>query len=95
MHRVFFHQAEIDLVRGQGLTGNAEPHIMLDISNDGGYSYVPLQIMSTSGRIGARLTRCRWNKLGMSRDRVFRITMTDPVKWHLISGRIDLSSEQI
>lgn len=94
-HRIFFHQAEIDLVRGQGLTGNADPHIMLDISNDGGYSYVPLQIMSTSGRIGARLTRCRWNKLGMSRDRVFRITMTDAVKWHLISGRIDLTSEVV
>ena len=93
-HRVFFHQAEIDLVRGQGLTGNADPHIMLDISNDGGYTYVPLQIMSTSGRIGARLTRCRWNKLGMSRDRVFRITMTDAVKWHLIDGRITADSDR-
>lgn len=76
-----------------GVTG-AEPKIMLECSNDGGYTYGN-QIWSTSGKVGERLARVRWNKLGMSRDRVFRITMTDPVKWVLIDGKLDLTSERI
>jgi hypothetical protein len=76
-------------------TLGSEPKVMLEISNDGGYSYLDLQIWATPGKLGERLTRCRWNKLGMSRDRVFRVTMTDPVKWVIIAARMDLTAEKV
>ena len=31
------------------------------------------------GKIGAYKTRVRWHKLGRSRDRVYRIRISDPV----------------
>lgn len=68
-----------------------EPKVMMEYSNDGGYFYSPNQIWSTAGKVGERLTRIRWNKLGMSRDRVFRFTFTDPVKWVIIDSRVELT----
>jgi hypothetical protein len=62
----------------------ADPKIMLEISNDGGASFGH-EIWMSAGRVGKRLTRVRKNKLGWSRDRVYRISMSDPVKW-IITG---------
>jgi hypothetical protein len=97
-HRVFFHQMEIDMERGVGNTGTAygsDPQVMLEYSNDGGYSYVPLQVWAKIGKIGERLTRVRFNKLGMSRDRVFRVSITEPIKVIIIGARLDLSAEKV
>jgi len=76
-------------------TVGATPRVMLEYSNDGGYTYLPNQIWSTNGRAGDRLYRCRWNKLGMSRDRVFKFTFTDPVAWRIIAGRLDAIAERV
>jgi hypothetical protein len=94
-HRVFFHQIEIDLEKGVGLSDGSDPKMMLRYSNDGGYNYSSNEIWQTVGKIGERLVRCRFNKLGMSRDRVFQLIMTDPVKWVLISARMDASTEKV
>ena len=101
-HRVFFHQIEIDMERGVGdgqtlsdLPSGSNPQMMLRYSNDGGYNYSSNEIWQDVGKIGARLCRVRFNKLGMSRDRVFQLVMTDPVKWILIDGRCDLSTEAV
>lgn len=95
-HRVYFHQLEIDCAKGYGLTGagyGSDPKIMLTYSNDGGYTYSPNEIWGSTGKVGERINRVRFNKLGMSRDRVFRLTMTDPVRWCLIDARCDLTPE--
>jgi hypothetical protein len=68
---------------------------MLRYSNDGGYSYSSNEIWQNVGKIGERLVRVRFNKLGMSRDRVFQLTMTDPVKWVLIDARMDITAEKV
>lgn len=73
----------------------SDPKIMLEYSNDGGFSYSSNQIWSSAGKIGERLVRVRWNKLGMSRDRVFRITITDPVKIVLLDARMDVTLERV
>ena len=93
--RVFFHELEIDFERGVGLNSGygSDPQIMLELSNDGGFSYKPLKLWNSAGKMGERLVRAHWHKLGMSRDRVFRITLTDPVKWVLLDGRMDVSIE--
>ena len=74
-------------------TGQGEnPQIMMQWSDDGGYTWSSEHWMS-AGRIGARLTRARLTRLGMSRDRIFKATMTDPVKWVIIDARMDASIE--
>lgn len=97
-HRIFFHQLEIDMIKGYALQGpstvyGSDPSVMLTWSNDGGYNYAPIELWGRSGKIGQRLNRVRYNKLGMSRDRVFRIIMTEPVPIALIDARLDASFE--
>jgi len=40
------------------------------------------------GRLGKYLTRVVWRRLGMARDRVFRLQMSDPVGTALIAANI-------
>lgn len=91
--RVMYSQLEIDMEKGIGLQAGQgfDPQVMLRFSNDGGFTYSPIAMWRTAGKVGARLTRVQFNKLGMSRDRVFEISMTDPVKWVLIDSRINAS----
>jgi hypothetical protein len=88
--RLMFSQLEIDMEKGIGLQAGqgSNPQVMLRMSNDGGYTYNPINLWQTAGTVGSRLVRVQYNKLGMSRDRVFEISMTDPVKWVLIDARI-------
>lgn len=69
------------------------PKVMLQWSDDGGHTWSN-EYWKSAGRIGDYLARVIFNRLGMSRDRVFRITMTDPVKWVITGARMDAESEK-
>jgi hypothetical protein len=100
--RLFFRQFELDFERGVGLlptTGDttsydyrSDPQIMLSWSNDGGYTFGG-EHWSTAGKIGEHKCTAAWNRLGKSRDRVFRIECTAPVRWVLIDARMTTESE--
>lgn len=62
--------------------------VVLEISNDGGYVFGP-PLMRSLGAIGRRMQRIRWLMLGASRDRVFRLRVTDPVPLTLHGAVID------
>jgi hypothetical protein len=53
-------------------------NITLEVSNDGGYTFGP-PLLRSLGAVGRRMQRVRWLMLGSSRDRVFRVRVTDPV----------------
>lgn len=81
--RVFFQGGlELDMETGVGLaTGQgSNPQVMLDWSDDGGHTWSALQLWRSMGPLGDYGTRVRWTKLGQSRQRAFRINITDPVK---------------
>lgn len=80
--RIYVSCLELDVESGVGLnTGQgSDPQIMMDYSKDGGRTFVNLQAWDTLGKIGAYLTRCRWLRLGQSRQWVFRVMISDPVK---------------
>lgn len=79
--RVFHRSLQIDMETGVGLvTGQgSDPQAMLQWSNDGGATWSN-EHWASIGRIGQYVARVRWNRLGQARDRVYRLTITDPVK---------------
>ena len=65
----------VGLTSGQG----SDPQVMLQWSYDGGHSWSN-EYWRSAGAIGNYKARMIWRRLGLARDRVFRIRMTDPVK---------------
>lgn len=64
----------VGLVTGQG----SDPRLTLEISNDGGRTWLTLPTR-TLGGIGEYRTRVKWHRLGSSRDRVYRCSISDPI----------------
>jgi len=64
---------------------------MLRWSNDGGSTWSN-EHWTSIGAIGAYQNRARWRRLGWSRDRVFEVVVTDPVKAVIISANLKASS---
>jgi hypothetical protein len=92
LNRVFHSRFQLDMETGVGLDGSGQgvnPKAMLQWSDDGGHTWSN-EYWSDIGRIGARLTRVIWRRLGSSRDRVYRVMISDPVKVVLIGADLDL-----
>lgn len=79
-------EAGLGLVTGQG----SDPTVMLRWSNDGGQSWGNVHLMS-AGAIGAYRTRVERYRLGMARDRVYEITMSDPIPWRIMGAHLDVT----
>jgi hypothetical protein len=91
LKNLIFKMFALDMEVGVGLDGSGQgtdPQIMMRFSDDGGYTWSNENWLSL-GRIGERLTRLVWRQLGLSRDKVFEVSMTDPVKATLLSAEIE------
>lgn len=90
--RVFMDRFELDIENGVGTTTGqgSDPKIMLDYSDDGGRNFKSPQVWNTMGALGAYGTRLRWLRLGQSRNRVIRVTVSDPVRRTIIASSMDL-----
>lgn len=71
---------ELDMEVGQGLTTGqgSDPQIMLQVSKDGGYTWGN-ELWRDVGKKGKYNTRVIWRRLGIGRDIVFRVRISDPV----------------
>ena len=71
---------ELDIEVGQGLTTGqgSDPQIMLQVSKDGGETWSDERWKSI-GKKGKYNKRVIWRRLGIGRDIVFRVRVTDPV----------------
>ena len=78
--RATMHRLELDMESGVGLvTGQGDnPQAMLQWSDDGGKTWSNEQ-WAPIGRVGNYLTRVIWNRLGMFRQRQYRVQISDPV----------------
>jgi len=81
----FFYALEIDLE----VLDNA-PEVLMDYSDDGGYTWVTPKsaLPSLSGRRG----RVIYRRLGRARDRIFRITIDDPVKIAIVDAYLKMTT---
>lgn len=77
-------ESGVGLVSGQG----SDPQIMMQVSKDGGKTWGN-ERWAKFGKIGETGTRALWNRLGRSRDWLFRFRVTDPVKTVFIAAWAD------
>jgi hypothetical protein len=94
MKQVFYWSFELDAEKGVGLVSGEgqRPRFSLQWSNDGGYTWGS-EIWRSAGLIGQYNTRIVWRNLGRSRDRLFRVTCSDPVPCTLLAAHITTTSE--
>jgi hypothetical protein len=87
---IFYSRLQVDLETGVGLESGqgVDPQIMMDYSDDGGHTWCNEQWRS-AGRIGEFKRRALWRRLGRSRDRIYRITVSDPVKWAFVDAYLE------
>jgi hypothetical protein len=88
--RIFYDRLQFDFKVGVGSPTVPNPSVMLEYSNDGGNTWVNT-LTRSAGAIGTFGTRVVFNQLGMARDRVFRLTLTDPVDWAVSGAEIDIT----
>lgn len=84
---MIFDRFWIDIETGVGLaTGQgSDPQVMISWSDDGGHTF-PNEVWVSAGKIGEYRRRAVLRRGGKSRDRVWRVTITDPVKRILIGA---------
>jgi hypothetical protein len=77
----------LDMETGVGLqTGQgSQPQITLDVSKDNGRTWSNPRLLSV-GAVGKYMTRVIARRFGSARDFVFRVRMTDPVKFVVTEG---------
>jgi hypothetical protein len=81
------------LIVKQGTTVGENPQAMLRWSDDGGHTWSNSHWKSM-GRIGATAVRVIWRRLGMtqkSRDRVYEVSGTDPVKIAIMAAELAIT----
>ena len=63
------------------------PRAMLRWSNDGGSTWSK-EYWQDIGKQGKYTNRAIWRRLGMSRDRIFEVVVTDPIKAVIVSANL-------
>lgn len=88
-NRIVVDELRLDFETGVGLISGqgSDPQVMLQISKDNGHTFGN-ELWTSIGAIGSYLTRAVWRRLGIGRDWVFKIRMTDPVKFVLTAAFI-------
>lgn len=91
LDRVYHSQFQIDFEAGVGLDGSGQgtdPMAMLQWSNDSGHTWSN-EHWTSIGEIGETKQRAVWRRLGQARDRVYKVTVTDPVKVIMINAQLN------
>ena len=69
------HEPGVGLTTGQG----SDPQIMMQFSDDGGATWSNERWKSLGAK-GERSKRTEWRRLGESRERIYRVAISDPVQ---------------
>ncbi len=87
--RVFYQSLQLYFQPGVGISSGqgSDPQAMLEWSDDGGSTFSN-QHWTSIGKIGKYKNRAIWRQLGTARDRIFQVTVTDPVNRVLVSAEL-------
>jgi hypothetical protein len=97
LERIFHSSFQLDIESGVGLSGfglagigvGVNPQAMLSWSDDGGHRWSN-EHWTSMGKIGATKTRAIWRRLGNSRDRIYKVSISDPVRVTLIGAELNV-----
>ena len=70
-----------------------DPQAMLRWSNDGGSTWSN-EYWTSVGQMGKYKNRAIWRRLGMARDRIFEVSVTDPVNFVIISANLKVQGAE-
>lgn len=89
--RIKFNSFELHCEPGVGVpTGQgSSPIILLSWSDDGGHTWSN-EHEASMGAEGQYKTRIKWRRLGVSRDRVFRVATSEPVAVTWLGAEVDM-----
>lgn len=89
---LYHHQMEVEFEAGVGLVSGqgVDPQVMLQYSDNGSKTWSGEKWRSM-GKIGEHSLRSIWRRLGRSRDRVYSIMITDPIKRVIVSANLEVS----
>lgn len=92
--RLRHSRIELMFERGVGLTDDAnqgyDPKVRLEYSNDNGNSWHDKGWKSI-GKKGDYKARVFWTRLGSAYERIYRISVSDPVEWILATAELDVA----
>ena len=93
LQRQYFEELQLQFQPGVGLdVGQGEdPQAMLRWSSDGGSTWSS-EHWTTIGKIGKYTNRAIWRRLGTARDRIFEVTVSDPVKAVIVSANLKMTA---
>lgn len=88
------HDMYLDMEVGVGNVSAVNPQVSVSVSKDGGKNFGTEKIRSL-GAVGQYLKRIYFSRLGSSKDFVFRIRVTDPVKFVIASGSATVEDDSV
>jgi hypothetical protein len=94
--RAFHKRLEVVLETGVGATTGqgSDPKIMCQYSDDGGKTYKSLPDKSL-GALGNREVRAVWHALGSSRQRVYRMAVSDPISITVTDTQLEVEGGRL
>lgn len=92
LQRQYFESFQIQFQPGVGLNlgQGQDPQAMLRWSNDGGSTWSN-EHWTSIGKQGQYTARALWRRLGWSRDRIFEVVVSDPIKAVIVSAELKAS----
>lgn len=87
--RMFYSELRVRMETGSDTT--VDPQVFLRWSDDGGHAWSNYHA-ATAGNIGRYGDSPVWRRLGMARNRVFELSMTDPVRFSLIGATVEVTA---
>lgn len=93
LNYVFHHDLQIQFQPGVGIASGqgSDPKAMLRWSDDGGFTWSN-ERWQKIGKAGEYKNRCIWRSLGRSRDRIYEVSVTDPVYTVIVSANLNTSA---
>jgi hypothetical protein len=93
--RLFHGSLQLEFTPGVGLQAGQgqNPQAMLRWSDDGGFTYSNEHWCSI-GKAGQTKNRAIWRRLGRARDRVYEVSISDPVQRDIIGATLFFEEEE-
>ncbi len=81
---------QLDVEAGTGLTSGqgSDPQVILQWSDDKGHTWSN-EHPTSAGKKGEYRRRAMWWRLGRTRERIFQVSVSDPVRWSLLDAIVN------